>query len=496
MDVSFVLTHLLSFLLAIPVAGALVVMFLPRGADRLVRIVTLAVTILDLLLGVLLFFYWPAGSGDFQYVEYVGWITEFNVAYHLGIDGIALLLIGLTLLTMPVAVLASWSSVAKRVKEYHVLLLILQTGVIGVFASLDTVLFYFFWEIILIPMYFIIGIWGGERRIYASVKFFLFTIVGSLLMLVAVLWMGMHTGHGFTSDYISLVHDAPLFSADAQRWLFLAFALAFLIKVPLFPFHTWLPDAHTEAPTAGSVILAGLLLKMGTFGLIRYNLVLFPKAALAFAPTIGTLAIVGIVYGALVSMVQPDMKRLIAYSSVSHLGFVVLGLFSMTIEGMQGAVIQMVNHGLSTGMLFLLVGVIYDRRHTRMIAEYGGLARVMPRYAAIFAIAMLSSVGLPGLNGFVGEFLILLGTFQSFVFNSWTYAFVAASGVIFAALYLLGMYKRVFFGPVTNEKNAGLQDVSMREMIALASFAVFAVWIGVHPSSFMSFSESTVAAVM
>lgn len=484
--------NILTLHLVLPLVGMIVVLFLPRSAERLTKLVAIGFAAAAFLLSVALFLGFDSLKSGFQFEENVMWIPTFNIHYHLGVDGVSLLLAALTTITMPIAMISSWHSISKRIKEYYALILLLEAGTLGVFLALDTVLFYVCWEVILIPMYFIIGMWGGERRIYASVKFFLFTIVGSLLMLVAIVWMGMHAGPQFISDYQSLATIGPSVPLNLQVWLFLAFALAFCIKVPLFPFHTWLPDAHTEAPTAGSVILAGLLLKLGTFGLLRYCIAFFPQVASQWAPTISVLAIIGIVYGALVSMVQPDMKRLIAYSSVSHLGFVVLGLFSMTTEGMQGAVIQMVNHGLSTGMLFLLVGMIYDRRHTRLISEYGGLARVMPRFAVMFALALLASVGLPGLNGFVGEFLILLGTFRSSVLHSWSYAVIAGSGVIFAALYLLGMYKRVFFGPITNDKNLGLVDLNFREMAILGVFLLAIVWIGVHPATFLDTSALAV----
>ncbi len=367
----------------------------------------------------------------------------------------------------------------------------------GVFVSLDLFLFYIFWELILIPMYFLIGIWGGKERIYAAVKFFIFTMVGSLLMLVAIVWLASYVGKvadipsGFTTNYLIISKHSPMIPMAYQQWIFWAFALSFLIKVPVFPLHTWLPDAHTEAPTAGSVILAGVLLKMGTYGLVRFNLELFPQASFEYAHLISWLAVIGIIYGALVAMIQSDFKRLVAYSSVSHLGFVVLGIFSMTAEGLQGAIIQMVNHGLSTGMLFLCVGMIYDRRHTREIAEFGGLARVMPAFTVFFAIAMLASVGLPGLNGFVGEFLTLLGAFKSpFLANQW-FAIIAATGVIFAAIYLLWMFRRVMFGTIENPANSHLPDIDKREWTVLVPIVIFIVWIGVYPSMFMKYSENS-----
>jgi len=351
----------------------------------------------------------------------------------------------------------------------------------------------------LIPMYFIIGIWGGKRRIYASIKFFIYTMAGSLLMLVAIIWLAIYAsnslGH-FSTDITELYKIGPTIPQSIQLYMFLAFALSFSIKVPLFPLHTWLPDAHTEAPTAGSVILAAVLLKMGTYGLIRFNLPLFPQASIYFAPFISVLAVIGIIYGALVAMVQKDMKRLVAYSSVAHLGFVVLGIFAMNQESLQGAIIQMVNHGLSTGALFLLVGIIYERTHTREISEYGGLAKVVPFYAFALMFASLSSIGLPGLNGFVGEFLILLGSFQSSVLNSWVYTVFAASGVIFAAIYLLWMYQRVVFGKVTNPKMENLNDINKREMFVLLPVFILIIWIGIYPSTFLKVSEKTTNKVI
>jgi len=491
----YLAAHILSLHLLIPLAGAIVVLALPRKMERAIKITAIASSVCAFGLTTWLFYAFDTSQNYFQFVEYTVWVPSFNIGYHIGIDGIALLLVALTTFTMPIALIYSSDTVKKRVKEYFFFMLILEIGTLGVFLSLDTILFYIFWEIVLIPMYFIIGIWGGERRIYATVKFFLFTIVGSLLMLVAILWLGFSQHSFFISDFEVLQRVGASLPLNAQMWLFAAFALAFCIKVPVIPFHTWLPDAHTEAPTAGSVILAGLLLKLGTFGLLRYNLILFPRAAIELAPFMCILGIAGIIYGALVSMVQPDMKRVIAYSSVAHLGFVVVGIFSMSAEGMQGAVIQMVNHGLSTGMLFLAVGMIYERRHTRLISEYGGIARVMPRFAVMFALAMLASVGLPGLNGFVGEVLILIGTFKSAILHSWVYASVAAMGVIFAAVYLLGLYKRIFFGPLTNEKNKDLKDLNFRETALLGSIVVFIVWIGFYPSTFLNMSAPTTSAI-
>jgi NADH-quinone oxidoreductase subunit M len=399
---------------------------------------------------------------------------------------------------MPISVLSSWTAVRKRQLSYYAFLLILESALIGVFVSLDLLLFYLFFEASLIPMFFLIGVWGGERRIYAAVKFFIYTAVGSLLMLVGIITL-YFLYHTF--DYPALLqamNAKPLaeFGARVEFWLFLAFALAFCIKVPLFPFHTWLPDAHTEAPTAGSVILAGVLLKMGTYGLLRFNLALFPNASREWAKVIMVLAVIGIIYGALVAMVQPDVKRLVAYSSVSHMGFVVLGLFSFTELGMQGALYQMLNHGVSTGALFLFVGFIYERRHTRLISEFGGLAKPMPWFSTLFVIASLSSIGLPFLNGFVGEFLILIGTWTSrAVTHSWIVTMLAATGVIWAAVYMLWMLQRVLFGKITNEENASLLDLNKRELGLIFPLLLLMLFMGVYPRVFLDRSKSSVVAI-
>jgi NADH-quinone oxidoreductase subunit M len=487
---------LLSITLFLPLIGAACIGLLPRSAERLAKNTAMVFSLLAFAVSVLIFVRFDNAAEGMQFVEKVLWIPSLNVSYHLGIDGIALLLVVLTTFLTPIALLASWESVKERAAGFFALMLLLEFGTLGVFMSLDLVLFYVFWEFMLIPMYFIIGIWGGQERIYAAVKFFLYTMAGSLLMLVAIIWLGYYAstlpGGHFTTDLLELYAIAPGIPFGIQSWMFLAFTLSFAIKVPLFPLHTWLPDAHVQAPTAGSVILAGVLLKMGTFGIVRYCLPLFPSAALTFLPYIATLAVIGIVYGALVSMVQPDLKKLVAYSSVSHLGFVVLGLLALNEEGMQGGIIQMINHGLSTGALFLLVGMIYDRRHTRLIKDYGGIAKIMPVFATFFMIVMLSSAGLPGLNGFVGEFLILLGSFKSTFLGSRWFAVVAASGVILAAVYLLWSYQRVFFGRVENPENKSLKDLSIREWAVLVPVLVFIVWLGVYPKTFLD--KSAVAA--
>jgi NADH-quinone oxidoreductase subunit M len=465
------------------------------GSRNLVKLTGLIFSIASFLVSVVAFVKFDGSTAAMQFVEKYPWIPTLDVSYHIGIDGISLLLVVLTTFLTPIALLASWESIQTKLKGYVALMLLLEVGTLGVFMSLDMFLFYVFWEFMLIPMYFIIGIWGGGEKIYAAVKFFLYTMAGSLLMLVAIIWLGYYAssvpGGTFTTDLIKLYKIAPDIPMRIQTWMFLAFALSFCIKVPLFPFHTWLPDAHVQAPTAGSVILAGVLLKMGTYGLVRFCLPLFPFATFTFMPYIATLAVIGIVYGALVSMVQVDLKKLVAYSSVSHLGFVVLGIFALNEEGMQGSVIQMINHGLSTGALFLLVGMIYDRRHTRLIKDFGGLAKQMPVYAAFFMIVMLSSVGLPGLNGFVGEFLILLGAFKSQLLGTPLYAIIGATGVIFAAVYLLWSYQRVFFGKLENPANEKLMDLSAREIAVLVPVLVFIVWIGFYPATFLDKSAAS-----
>ena len=491
--------NLLAILLFLPIIGSVLLLFINKKNESLIKYFGLAVSVLVFIVSLIIYSNFNSDIGDFQFLLKVSWISNLNISFFVGIDGMSMLLILLTAFITPLTLISSWSSIDKNVKEFTFFMLLLETGIIGVFISLDLFLFYIFWELMLIPMYFIIGIWGGKRRIYASIKFFIYTMAGSLLMLVAIIWLAIYAsnslGH-FSTDITELYKIGPTIPQSIQLYMFLAFALSFSIKVPLFPLHTWLPDAHTEAPTAGSVILAAVLLKMGTYGLIRFNLPLFPQASIYFAPFISVLAVIGIIYGALVAMVQKDMKRLVAYSSVAHLGFVVLGIFAMNQESLQGAIIQMVNHGLSTGALFLLVGIIYERTHTREISEYGGLAKVVPFYAFALMFASLSSIGLPGLNGFVGEFLILLGSFQSSVLNSWVYTVFAASGVIFAAIYLLWMYQRVVFGKVTNPKMENLNDMNKREMFVLLPVFILIIWIGIYPSTFLKVSEKTTNKVI
>jgi NADH-quinone oxidoreductase subunit M len=480
---------ILSILIFFPLAGIFCLLFLNKENKQGLKLATMIISLVEFFISLPLWFSFNGQTAAMQFVEHRDWLPAYGISYYVGVDGFSLLLIMLTTFLTPICVLATWEDIQHRVKEFMICLLALMSGMIGVFASLDLFLFYVFWEVMLIPMYLLIGVWGNPaRRVYAAIKFFLFTMFGSLLMLVAILVLYFHYGATtgtYTFDLLKLYGLAVPF--NMQFWMFLAFGLAFMIKVPMFPFHTWLPDAHTEAPTVGSVILAAVLLKMGTYGFLRFNMPLFPQAAHYFVPLFSILAIIGIVYGALVSMMQKDLKRLIAFSSVSHLGFVMLGLFTFTMPGVQGGIIQMINHGLSTGALFLIVGIIYERRHTRMIAEFGGLSTPMPIYATIFLIVSLSSIGLPGLNGFVGEFLILLGTFKTHMI----YAIVAATGVIFAACYMLWMFQRVMFGAVTHEKNKDLKDLSWREIALFVPLILFIVWIGVYPSTFLNKTKAT-----
>jgi NADH-quinone oxidoreductase subunit M len=482
--------NILSLITFLPVIGVIFLILINRENTRLLKTATFIVTIADFLISIPLFLDFNPASSDMQFVERIPWIEQYGITYHVGIDGISLFLVLLTTLLSMIAVLACWADVQKKVKEFMICLLFLESGMIGVFISLDLFLFYCFWEVMLIPMYLLIGIWGSpNRRVYAAVKFFLYTMFGSLLMLVAILYLYFYNGAQtgiYTFDLLDLYKLTIPY--NIQIWLFLAFALAFAIKVPMFPFHTWLPDAHTEAPTVGSVLLAAVLLKMGAYGFLRFNLPLFPRASLDCIPLISILAIIGIIYGALVAMVQKDVKRLVAFSSVSHLGFVMLGLFTFTTQGISGGILQMLNHGFSTGALFLIVGMIYERRHTRLIEEFGGISKVMPIYATFFMIATLSSIGLPGLNGFVGEFLILLATFRVNV----VYAVFAATGVILSAVYMLWMFQRVMFGEVTREENRKLKDLTLREIIVLIPIILFIIQIGVYPKPYLSRLEPTV----
>ncbi len=481
----------LSTIIFLPALGAMLAFLI--ASEDLVKRMALITSTLTFLISLIPFFMFDSSTATMQFFERYDWIPALGISYEVGVDGISLLLIVLTTFLTPLTLLASWDSIQARSREFMICMLFLESGMVGVFAAIDLFLFYVFWEATLIPMYFLIGIWGGPRRIYAAIKFIIYTMAGSLLMLVAILALYfLHrqaTGEA-TFNLLQLLQlELPL---SIQRWLFLAFFLAFAIKVPLFPFHTWLPDAHVEAPTAGSVILAGVLLKMGTYGFVRFCLPLFPDASLDATPIVALLAVIGIIYGALMALVQVDIKKLVAYSSVSHLGFVMLGIFAFNSQGLDGAVLQMINHGLSTGALFLLVGMIYDRRHTRLIDDFGGLAKVMPMFAAFFLVVSLSSIGLPGLNGFVGEFLVLLGAFQTIS----TFAIIGALGVILAAVYMLWMYQRVMFGEVVHEANLHLKDLTLREVAVLVPVVLVILWIGLYPQPFLKRMEASTRATV
>ncbi len=481
----------LTALVVLPVLGALVVALVPRSRSELLLPVAFAVSLLPLAAAGYVLWEYETIPG-FQFVERVSWYEPWGVVYHVGIDGISLLLVALTAFLVPISILAS-ANVEKNLRGYLASMLMLEAGLLGVFVSLDLLLFFVFWEAMLVPMYFIIGVWGGERRVYAAVKFFLYTALGSALMLAGILALALIAGDELgapTFDYTALL--GVDLTRTAQFWLFGAFAASFAVKVPLFPFHTWLPDAHVEAPTAGSVLLAGVLLKMGVYGFLRFNLTLFPEATVDLVPVLATLAVIGIIYGAVVAIVQPDLKRLVAYSSVSHLGFVILGIFALTNQGLQGGVIQSVNHGLTTGALFLLVGMIYERRHTRMIADYGGLAKVMPIFAGAFLFMAFASIGLPGLNGFVGEFLVLVGSYLSLP----VWAVIAAFGVVLAAVYLLWAYERMFTGEVDEPANAALTDLDLREKLVLAPLAVLIIFLGVYPKPALDRIEPAVTEIL
>jgi len=484
---------LLTLLVFAPLVGAVLLALLPREPLAGVRRAALVFSLVPFALSLWMLARFRPGEAEFQLVERVAWIPAWGIEYHLGVDGVSLFLVLLTAFLTPIVVLASWGDIHRRVKEFFALLLVLETGMLGTFLALDLFLFYVFWEVMLVPMAFLIGVWGGPQRVYAAIKFVLYTMAGSLLMLVGILYLAwqvkVQTG-AFAFGYERFL--ALHLGAREQLYLFAAFALAFAIKVPLFPFHTWLPDAHVEAPTGGSVILAGVLLKMGTYGFLRFAIPLFPAAVATASPAVVALAVAGIVYGALVATVQPDLKKLVAYSSVSHLGFVMLGLFALTPTAVSGGVYQMLNHGLSTGALFLLVGMIYERRHTRMIADFGGLWTAVPVYAACFLVVMLASVGLPGLNGFVGEFLILLGAF-----GPWPWATaVATSGVVLGALYLLWMYERVIFGPLVRPENAALEDLRGRELAVLVPIIALCFVMGLYPAPFLRRMQPSVDRIL
>jgi len=490
-------SHILSVILFTPVVGAILMLFIPRERADLHRWMGNIFGFLGLIVSLPLISRFEAHSTQqFQFIEDLSWIPSFGglagagARYTLGIDGLSFLMVLLTTVLGAISILSSWSAIQKREKEYYILFLLLQTGMLGVFMSLDFVLFYVFWEVMLVPMYFLIGVWGSERRLYAAIKFFLYTLAGSVLMLLAILAIYFNA-HTFSIKAI-LESPAPLFSFQLQRWLFWGFFFAFAIKVPMFPFHTWLPDAHTEAPTAGSVILAGVLLKMGTYGFLRFSVPMFPDATLRYRGIMIALSLIAIVYGALVCMMQKDMKKLIAYSSVSHLGFCTLGIFALTPLGLQGSILQQINHGISTGALFLIVGALYERRHTRLISEFGGLSTPMPNFAAVYLIITLSSLGMPLLNGFIGEFAILRGAFEV----RWQWAAWGVLGVVLGAAYLLWLYQRVMFGSVTNQANELLPDLNLREYATLVPLIVFAFWIGIYPRPFFDAVSAPVERIV
>ena len=497
--------HILSLVTFVPLAGAVLLMFVNKEKKKLIMYGATAVVVVDFLLSLPLWFaYDPTAVGGqydgFQFIEYFDWIPALNVHYIFGIDGISLLLILLTTLLGVIGVVCSYAAITDRVKEYYIFLLLLQCGMLGVFCSLDLFLFYVFWEVMLVPMYFLIGIWGGKRKLYAAIKFFLYTLLGSVLMLLGILTVYFYvTPHTF--DVIELHRVLAAAASDSawvetSKWVFLAFFVGFAIKVPMFPFHTWLPDAHTEAPTAGSVILAAVLLKMGTYGFLRFSLPMMPDATKTFLPWLLGLSVVGVIYGALVAMVQPDWKKLVAYSSVSHLGFTMVGIFALNFDGLRGGVLQMINHGISTGALFLLVGIVYERRHTRLISEYGGLSKQMPVFATFFLIITMSSIGLPMLNGFVGEVTILMGAIKittPFLGMSplW-WPILAATGIVLGAAYMLWLYQRTMFGELSNPKNKDLADCNAREIGYLLPLVAMALWIGLYPTPFFRTMQAPV----
>ncbi|HWC96235.1 MAG TPA: NADH-quinone oxidoreductase subunit M [Candidatus Sulfopaludibacter sp.] len=487
--------HLLSIILFTPLAGLFVLMLIPSKSKDLIRVWANLASFAGFLVSLPLLSRFQTGAPGFQFEERFDWIPTLGAHYHIGVDGISLLMVMLTTVMGFIAVLCSWSAIQDRLKEYYAMFLLLQTGMLGVFLSLDFFLFYIFWELVLVPMYFIIGVWGGPRKLYAAIKFFLYTLAGSVLMLLGILTLYFKHAEQFGSYSFEISElmrvTLPL---STQEIVFWAFFIGFAIKVPMFPFHTWLPDAHVEAPTAGSVILAAVLLKMGTYGFLRFSLPLLPTASSdrTIVQILAVLSIIGIIYGALVCLMQQDWKKLVAYSSVSHLGFCTLGIFSLNPNGIAGSVLQQVNHGISTGMLFMVIGLVYERRHTRLISEYGGLAHVMPKFAIIFAIAMLSSAGLPLLNGFVGEFTILQGAFEA----NRIWAAFAVSGVILGAAYLLWLYQRTVLGQITNGKNLTLHDLNFREVAMFVPLIAWAIWIGVYPKPYFEILQRPVAEIV
>jgi NADH-quinone oxidoreductase subunit M len=502
------MSNILTIITFLPLAVALVIVFfVPKRNEKLIMHLATWTALADFLLSLIPMWGYDMSDGGFQFVEAYSWIPVLNVQYKMGVDGVSLLLVVLTTLLGFISILSSWTAIKERIKEYYVFFLLLQVGMLGVFCALDLFLFYIFWEVMLVPMYFIIGVWGGARKLYAAIKFFLYTLFGSVLMLLGIIALYFFSGDVLgerTFDIVEL-HKLGMFTADwgIGFWVFLAFFLGFAIKVPMFPFHTWLPDAHVEAPTAGSVILAGVLLKMGTYGFYRFSLPIFPKQTADNLLWLMTLCVIGIIYGAMVALVQKDWKKLVAYSSVSHLGMTMIGLFALNIYGVKGSILQMLNHGISTGALFLIVGIIYERRHTREISEYGGLAKVMPTFAIYFMIMMLSSAGLPTLNGFIGEVTILAGliqiegaAFSFFGLSPIWWTVLSATGIVLGAAYLLWLYQRTMFGKLTNPKNEGLKDLTWREKWTLIPLVVLAVWIGLYPKPFFAYIEAPIERLL
>ncbi len=500
---------ILSLICYLPLAGAILLLFFPKEKKGAIAKFATLVMLADFVVSLPLFLLWDPGLAGFdaRTLEEWDWIPAIGVKYIFGIDGISMLLVMLTTLLGCIGALSSWTAIKERVKEYYVFLLLLQTGMLGVFMSLDMFLFYVFWEVMLVPMYFLIGIWGSHNRLYAAIKFFLYTLFGSVLMLLGIL--AVYFYNGATTFDVREFHLLPLdpgWTLAVQQWIFWAFFVGFAIKVPMFPFHTWLPDAHTEAPTAGSVILAGVLLKMGTYGFVRFSLPMLPDATREFLPWMLGLCVIGIIYGAMVAMVQKDWKKLVAYSSVSHLGFCMLGVFALNVNGLNGGILQMINHGISTGALFLIVGLVYERRHTRLIAEYGGLSKVMPVFAVLFMIMTMSSIGLPALNGFIGEFTILAGVFQIppevgfTIFGTHVggmfWAVCAVFGIILGAAYMLWLYQRTMWGKLENPENQALKDLNAREIATLVPLVILAFWIGLYPKPFFRILERPVARLV
>lgn len=490
---------LLSILTFLPLIGVFIIIgrkWAGRSSAEFAKGTAMFFAISTLVVSVIVLGSYDKNISGLQLADRFNWIPDWGIQYYLAVDGLSILMVLLTAFISVIAIWSSYDAIESQVEQYYIFMLLMEVGMMGVFLAQDLFLFYVFWEFTLVPMYFLIGIWGGAERVYASIKFFLYTMAGSLLMLLAILYMGI-TSEPMTFSLPELIANHAAF-ASKETWLFFGFAIAFAIKVPVFPFHSWLPDAHTQAPTAGSIILAGVLLKMGTYGFVRFNLPLFPNASQEFAPLFAVLAIIGIIYGAIVSFAQKDVKKLVAYSSISHLGFVMLGIFSLNEAGIQGAILQGVNHGLSTGALFFLVGVIYEQRHTREMSEFGGIWKAMPIFSVLSLIVTLSSMGLPGLNGFVGEFTILLGSMDatSLGDNAWIYTAFATTGVILAAVYLLWMFQRVFMGPLDNPKNQKLRDVNGRELAIFLAFLLFIFWIGIAPSGYFGLMDSSVAALV